>query len=351
MSETSADLKAISSIHLANLKKDYGRTCVIEELNVELAGGEFTVILGPSGCGKSTLLNMIAGLEPVTSGSISIGSVEVQDKAPKDRGIAMVFQNYALYPHMSVADNIGYSLKISSIHKEERKRRIEETAKVVDLTQYLDRRPHELSGGQRQRVAIARAIVREPKVLLFDEPLSNLDAKLRQEMRMQLSNLHKRIGATSVFVTHDQVEAMTLADKILIMNGGKIEQFDTPDAIYHNPASVFVAEFVGSPSMNLLTPTGSLHQLSNIELATTDIVGIRPEDIKLSDEGMPATIIYREDLGSHSIVMATLYDGQKIQFISSASIKPIVGRRVHLTFATNKIRIFDKMSGKSKPLK
>ncbi|MEM8657997.1 MAG: ATP-binding cassette domain-containing protein, partial [Pseudomonadota bacterium] len=235
-----------ADIALTGLTKRFGQTTVIEDLSVRLESGAFTVILGPSGCGKSTLLNMIAGLEQVTSGTIEIGGRAVQDLPPNERGLAMVFQNYALYPHMSVADNIGYALKIAGVPRAARATRITEAARVVSLSDYLDRRPAQLSGGQRQRVAIARAIIREPAVLLFDEPLSNLDAKLRHGMRMELAELHRRIGATSVFVTHDQVEAMTLADKIILLNGGRIEQYGTPHEIYHHPASEFVAEFIGA---------------------------------------------------------------------------------------------------------
>ena len=217
-----------NTIRLDCVKKSFGMTEVIPELTAEIAAGEFTVILGPSGCGKSTLLNMIAGLERVSGGRIFIGEKEVQDVEPKDRGCAMVFQNYALYPHMSVAGNIGYSLKVARVPRPDRERRVRAAAEFVGLSGFLERRPSELSGGQRQRVAIARAIVREPQVLLFDEPLSNLDAQLRHDMRMELSELHMRIGATTVFVTHDQVEAMTLADRVLILNNGRVEQFASP---------------------------------------------------------------------------------------------------------------------------
>ena len=260
-----------AQIDLSSLQKSFGKTDVIPELSARIEAGSFTVILGPSGCGKSTLLNMIAGLEEVSGGKIMIDGREVQDLPAKDRGLAMVFQNYALYPHMSVADNIGYSLRVARVPKPERRKRIEEAAKVVSLSDYLERRPGQLSGGQRQRVAIARAIVREPRVLLFDEPLSNLDAKLRHGMRMELAELHKRIGATSVFVTHDQVEAMTLADKIMVLNEGQIQQYGTPQEIYHKPATTFVAEFIGAPPMNLISVEGR-----NGRLHLPDGVGCGP---------------------------------------------------------------------------
>ena len=294
-----------ATITLQGLQKSFGKTEVIPDLSAKIDAGAFTVILGPSGCGKSTLLNMIAGLEEVSSGTISIDGREVQDLPAKDRGIAMVFQNYALYPHMSVADNIGYSLKVARVRKPERRSRVEAAAKVVSLSDYLDRRPGQLSGGQRQRVAIARAIVREPRVLLFDEPLSNLDAKLRHGMRMELSELHKRIGATSVFVTHDQVEAMTLADKIMVLSAGRIEQYGTPQEIYHRPASTFVAEFIGAPPMNLVPAEGRDGMLylsdgtalSGHRHTGPALLGIRPEHVRLSGGRIPAQVIYREDLG------------------------------------------------------
>jgi sn-glycerol 3-phosphate transport system ATP-binding protein len=248
---------AAAEIELNGVTKAYdAKTIVIPPMDVVLRPGEFTVILGPSGCGKSTLLQMIAGLERVSGGRIIIGGREVQDLEPKHRGCAMVFQNYALYPHMTVAENMAYSLKVAGVSKAERAERVATVAKMLGLADYLARKPGQLSGGQRQRVAIGRAIIREPGVLLFDEPLSNLDAQLRHDMRVELADLHRRIGATSVFVTHDQVEAMTRADRILILNKGSVEQFDTPKAIYHRPASVFVAKFIGAPPMNILQVTG-----------------------------------------------------------------------------------------------
>ncbi len=309
------------SIEIDGVAKSFGDTRVIEEITATLQGGEFTVILGPSGCGKSTLLNMIAGLERVSTGRILIGDREVQDLPPKDRGCAMVFQNYALYPHMTVAGNIGYALKVAGVPKAERASRVEAAARVVELGGLLDRRPSELSGGQRQRVAIARAIVREPQVLLFDEPLSNLDAKLRHGMRMELSALHRSIGATSVFVTHDQVEAMTLADRVLILNEGLIEQFDTPHNIYHRPATTFVAGFIGAPPMNLMEVTGdgnTLRLADGTEVCRhayrgAVTLGIRPEKIAISPDGIPVDIAYREDLGSHTSFVARFRGGLEIQ--------------------------------------
>jgi ABC-type sugar transport system ATPase subunit len=242
----------MAQIDIRQVRKSYGKTPTLHGVDLSFDSGEFVVILGPSGCGKSTLLRMIAGLEDITSGEIAIGGRVVNTLEPRERGCAMVFQNYALYPHMSVAGNIGYALKVAGVPKAERQRRIEETAKIVGLSDYLERKPAALSGGQRQRVAMARAIIREPQVFLFDEPLSNLDAKLRVTMRAEIRKLHQRLSATSIFVTHDQVEAMTLADRLVVMNKGKIEQIGAPNHLYHSPATRFVAGFIGSPAMNFI---------------------------------------------------------------------------------------------------
>jgi sn-glycerol 3-phosphate transport system ATP-binding protein len=317
-----------AQIQIKDLSKSYGTVEVINDFNAELDQGAFTVILGPSGCGKSTLLNMLAGLEQVNDGTIHFGDREVQNLPAKDRGCAMVFQNYALYPHMNVSKNIGYALKVAGVPKDEIRLRVLDAAKMVDLQDVLERRPSELSGGQRQRVAIARAVVREPEVLLFDEPLSNLDAKLRHEMRKELKNLHERIGATSVFVTHDQVEAMTLADKILILNKGNIEQFDTPHNIYHKPASTFVAGFIGSPPMNLMNgfaEDGQFILSDGTALALNArsgplVLGIRPEHISISDQGIPARITYREDLGSHAVLNIQLEQGLELVLATPHSV-------------------------------
>lgn len=341
-----------AEIEINGLVKSYGGLNIIPGLTAKINPGEFTVILGPSGCGKSTLLNCIAGLEPITEGTIKIDGVEVQSKPPKSRGIAMVFQNYALYPHMTVSENIGYSLKVAGLAKHARIERVAAAAKVVDLNSYLDRYPSELSGGQRQRVAIARAIVREPKVLLFDEPLSNLDAKLRNDMRMELAKLHKRIGSTSIFVTHDQVEAMTLADRIMILNKGVIEQFDTPDAIYHRPASKFVADFIGSPPMNLIGAHGdgrSLRLSDGTEFVGHShigpvLVGVRPEKVSLAQTGVPASVLYREELGSHSVLLLQLPDGSTMKVVSTQENNTAIQDRLHLEIGTS-VHLFDLQSG------
>nr|WP_067294258.1 sn-glycerol-3-phosphate ABC transporter ATP-binding protein UgpC [Marinobacterium profundum] len=288
----------MSGIALSNLKKSYGDTDILHGIDLEIKNGEFAVFVGPSGCGKSTTLRMIAGLETVTSGEIFIGDQLVNDVQPKNRGIAMVFQSYALYPHMSVYDNMAFSLKLRKMPPGEVQKRVRSAADTLELTKMLDRKPSALSGGQRQRVAMGRAIVRDPEVFLFDEPLSNLDATLRTQMRAEIKELHQRLKSTIVYVTHDQVEAMTLADRIVIMRGGKIEQSGTPEDVFHNPASMFVASFMGSPPMNLAESTvydngaekgvninGTVSIISSEDSPLSSkagdrvVFGIRPEDI------------------------------------------------------------------------
>src|SRR5512134_2322696 len=241
----------MAKVEFRDVRKSYGDLEVIHGVTTEVADGEFIVIVGPSGCGKSTLLRMVAGLEAITAGEIAIGDRVVNTLEPKDRDIAMVFQNYALYPHMSVYDNMAYGLRIRGLSKEEIDTRVQKAATILELGKFLQRKPRELSGGQRQRVAMGRAIVREPQVFLFDEPLSNLDAKLRVQMRGELQSLHRRLGTTSLFVTHDQVEAMTLAHRMIVMNAGHMEQIGTPEEVYARPATTFVAGFIGAPPMNL----------------------------------------------------------------------------------------------------
>ncbi len=349
---------AAANIKLSGVTKSYGKLNIIPLLDVEFRAGEFTVVLGPSGCGKSTLMQMIAGLERVSSGKIIIGSREVQDLEPKERGCAMVFQNYALYPHMTVSQNIAYSLKVAGMTKPERLVRVEIVAKMLGLSDYLDRKPGQLSGGQRQRVAIGRAIVREPSVLLFDEPLSNLDAQLRNDTRIELADLHRRIGATTVFVTHDQVEAMTLADRILILNKGQVEQYDTPKAIYHHPASVFVAKFIGAPPMNILPVTGdgSVLRLSDgqivAECALTGEyqLGVRPEDIVVgtynTHPSLKAALRYREDLGSHSILAADL-SGSIVRVATQFGAEVPDRDTLSLNFPTQSLHLFDAQTGRA----
>ena len=292
----------MASITPQNIVKEYGTGAkavpVIHNLNAQIKDGEFVVIVGPSGCGKSTLLRMVAGLEEITGGNISIGDRVVNDLEPAERDIAMVFQNYALYPHMSVFDNMAYGLKIAKLPMDEIKTRVDKAAGILELSHLLQRKPRELSGGQRQRVAMGRDIVRQPQVVLFDEPLSNLDAKLRAQTRLEIQKLHRELGITSLFVTHDQVEAMTLAQRMIVMNGGVMEQFDTPEEVYNRPASTFVASFIGSPPMNLLKQAPGL--------AAGQILGIRPEHIELGSTGWELTVDTVELLGAERLVHAHL---------------------------------------------
>jgi len=326
----------VAQVILENVVKTFDKTEVVHSINARFEDGEFVVIVGPSGCGKSTLLRMIAGLEEITEGNITIGNRIVNEVEPKDRQIAMVFQNYALYPHMTVFNNMAYGLKISKLSREEIQRRVGEAADLLQLTDFLKRKPRQLSGGQRQRVAMGRALVRKPSVFLFDEPLSNLDAKLRQQMRVELKKLHQRLGTTMIYVTHDQVEAMTLADKIVIINDGHIEQIGSPDEIYHDPASQFVADFIGSPPMNFFTAKvvgknmiefGENHRITieNSTLPDTGsvLVGIRPERIKLFPEKregcFPLEIELIEKLGAGELVYSRIGDQAVIVNISDNS--------------------------------
>jgi sn-glycerol 3-phosphate transport system ATP-binding protein len=307
----------MADISIRNVAKSYGKDSIMQGVNLEIRNREFVVILGPSGCGKSTLLRMIAGLEAITAGEIAIAGQVVNDLEPRQRGCAMVFQNYALYPHMTVAENIGYALKVAGVGRAERRAAVERVAQSVGLTEFLDRRPGQLSGGQRQRVAMARAIIREPRVFLFDEPLSNLDAKLRVQMRHEIRRIHNRIEATSVFVTHDQHEGMTLADRLVVMNKGTIEQVGTPEEIYDHPASVYVGGFIGSPAMNFLPGQVSAARAAVVlddgqvldlprDVATAADgqlvqVGLRPEQLTIvapGTAGLQARVDFVEELGS-----------------------------------------------------
>ena len=294
----------------------------VSELSLDIADGEFLVLVGPSGCGKSTTLRMLAGLEDVTRGSILIGDQDVTDVDPRDRDIAMVFQNYALYPHMTVAENMGFALKIAKVPADERRAKVEEAAEILDLTEYLDRKPKNLSGGQRQRVAMGRAIVRSPKVFLMDEPLSNLDAKLRVQTRTQIASLTRRLGVTTVYVTHDQTEAMTMGDRVAVLKAGKLMQVDTPANLYDRPANEFVAGFIGSPAMNLLRSAPDdqgVLALGTTRLQLTDAqrqaltgsevtVGIRPENLSLAPEGegIPVSVQAVEELGADAYIYSSL---------------------------------------------
>ncbi len=315
----------MAKVILENVVKIFDKTEVVHSINARFEDGEFVVIVGPSGCGKSTVLRMIAGLEEVSGGNITIGDQIVNDVEPKDRRIAMVFQNYALYPHMTVFNNMAYGLKLRKLSRNEIQRRVHEAAELLQLTDFLKRKPRQLSGGQRQRVAMGRALVRKPLVFLFDEPLSNLDAKLRHQMRVELKKLHQRFGTTMIYVTHDQVEAMTLADKIVIINDGHIEQIGSPEQIYHDPSSLFVAGFIGSPPMNFLTANvvakktvefGEKYRMKIENPALPDtgsvVVGIRPEKIQLFSEKregrFPLDIEIVEKLGSGELLYSRIGD-------------------------------------------
>ncbi len=332
----------MAAIQLHNIIKRYGKgpkaNQVIHGVNAEITDGEFVVIVGPSGCGKSTLLRMVAGLEEISEGTISIGGKVVNDLEPSERDIAMVFQNYALYPHMSVFTNMAYGLKIAKVPEAEIKQRVDKAAAMLELGPYLDRKPRELSGGQRQRVAMGRAIVRKPQVFLFDEPLSNLDAKLRASTRLQIQKLHRELGITSLFVTHDQVEAMTLAQRMMVLNGGHVEQFGTPDEVYHRPASTFVASFIGSPPMNLMKHVqGS---------KAAHILGIRPEHLDIGSEGWQVTVESIEMLGAERLLYCKIGDEYLIVRADEGTVAPQIGQSLHVLPRADRVHHFDAATGK-----
>ena len=331
----------MSSISLRNVIKRYrtGKTelQVIHGVNAEISQGEFIVIVGPSGCGKSTLLRMVAGLEDISGGEIAIGERVVNTLEPAERDIAMVFQNYALYPHMSVFENMAYGLKIQKMPAAEIQQRVDKAAAILELGHLLQRKPRELSGGQRQRVAMGRAIVRQPQVFLFDEPLSNLDAKLRAQTRLEIQKLHRELGITSLFVTHDQVEAMTLAQRMIVMNGGKMEQFGTPEEVYSRPATTFVASFMGSPPMNLLknAPGGK----------PGSILGIRPEHLDMGDTGWELQVETVELLGAERLVHARLGDEMLIIRTHEDQGAPAVGSTIRAQPREDRLHWFDATTG------
>ncbi len=342
----------------------------VDRLDLEIGDGEFMVLVGPSGCGKSTSLRMLAGLEEVSEGQILIGDRDVTHLPPKDRDIAMVFQNYALYPHMTVADNMGFALKMAGVPKDERDRRVREAGELLGLSDMLDRKPKAMSGGQRQRVAMGRAIVRSPQVFCMDEPLSNLDAKLRVTTRTQIAALQQRLGVTTVYVTHDQVEAMTMGDRVAVMKGGLLQQVDTPLALYDSPENLFVAGFIGSPAMNLLdaklTETGASVNGHNIPVPVTAAdrashtgpvtIGIRPENFVVSDskEGVPVKVTLVEELGADAYLFGISDDGDSTSEITSGSdiIVRVEARRnfekgstVYVTAAPESVHVFDTDTG------
>jgi multiple sugar transport system ATP-binding protein len=353
----------MTGVQLRNLAIRYGSVEVLKGINLEIPASEFIVLLGPSGCGKSTLLNAIAGLQDVAEGQILIGEQDMTDVEPKNRGIAMVFQSYALYPRMSVRGNLSFGLKVAKVAKPEIEKRVAHVAKMLQIEPLLDRKPAELSGGQRQRVAIGRAVVRDAGVFLFDEPLSNLDAQLRSDLRVEIKRLHQRLRSTMIYVTHDQIEAMTLADRIVVMKDRIIQQQGTPDEIYNRPANTFVARFVGSPAMNFLDGTISggdaivdgqaVPIAAGLSAPLADgrkvIVGVRPEDVMIHADapgsGLAADIDVVEPMGPEKLVWCKRGEiGLSVKAPSSATVRS--GDRVRLGFAEQKLHIFDTETGK-----
>jgi multiple sugar transport system ATP-binding protein len=350
----------MASVDVVDVRKSYGAQEVIHGVSIDIRDGEFVILVGPSGCGKSTLLRMIAGLEPITSGDIRIGEKVVNDLPPKDRDIAMVFQSYALYPHKTVAENMGFALKMRHAPRTEIETRVRRAAEILDLVPYLSRYPRQLSGGQRQRVAMGRAIVRDPKVFLFDEPLSNLDAKLRVQMRAEIKELHQRLKTTTVYVTHDQVEAMTMADRIVVMHDGVVEQSGSPLELYDRPANIFVAGFIGSPAMNLLK--GKIKANGKPSFLTEDgldlplvsapkdsdgrpaIYGIRPEHFSLGGSGLKADVSVIEPTGSETQVFAKM-GAQKIVGVFRERVAAKPGEALPIAPNPQSVHLFDKETG------
>ncbi|MCM3563991.1 sn-glycerol-3-phosphate import ATP-binding protein UgpC [Hydrogenophaga intermedia] len=331
----------MAAIRFNNVVKRYGHgkhaLQVIHGVNADISDGEFIVIVGPSGCGKSTLLRMVAGLEEITGGEICIGPRVVNQLEPAERDIAMVFQNYALYPHMSVFDNMAYGLKIAKVPKDEIRTRVDKAAKILELGHLLERKPRQLSGGQRQRVAMGRAIVRQPQVFLFDEPLSNLDAKLRAQTRIEIQKLHRELGITSLFVTHDQVEAMTLAQRMIVMNAGHMEQFGTPEEVYNRPATTFVASFIGSPPMNLLKHAPGARE--------GRILGVRPEHLDVGNDGWELAVDTVELLGAERLVHCRLGDETVIIRTHEDAGSPAVGSTIRAKPREDRQHWFDAATG------
>jgi multiple sugar transport system ATP-binding protein len=351
----------MAGVSVRGLRKSYDAMEVIHGIDLDVDDGAFVVLVGPSGCGKSTLLRMIAGLEEVTAGEIRIGERRVNHLAPSERDIAMVFQSYALYPHKTVAANMGFALKLRGMDRAEIRRRVEQAAGILGLTPYLDRYPRALSGGQRQRVAMGRAIVRDPQVFLFDEPLSNLDAQLRVQMRTEIRELQQRLGVTTVYVTHDQIEAMTMADKIAVLNGGRLEQFGAPLELYDNPRNAFVARFIGSPSMNLIPAQVRGRENGAVTLAIGDetirlpappmladggsvTLGVRPEHVALGAEGLPADVRVVEPTGSETFVVLRM-GGREITTLLRDRRPVRAGETTRLSLDPAHLHYFDAETG------
>jgi sn-glycerol 3-phosphate transport system ATP-binding protein len=352
----------MATLELRDVKKSYGANAVVHGVSMSVNESEFVVIVGPSGCGKSTLLRMVAGLEEISGGEVVIAGHVVNGIEPKDRDIAMVFQNYALYPHMNVYENMAYGLKIRGMTKQQIDERVRDAGKILELGALLERKPRQLSGGQRQRVAMGRAIVRHPKVFLFDEPLSNLDAKLRVQMRLELQKLHRRLGVTSLYVTHDQVEAMTLGQRIIVMNAGRAEQIGTPAEIYAHPATTFVASFIGSPPMNLLKATveadGGSMMIEETRVALPRAVaalagrslqfGVRPENLRLGGDAFEIEVDMVESLGADHLIHAHV--GQQPLIVRTGpDANPALGSRVRVGFDAAAAHWFDGATGARVP--
>ena len=348
----------MASVEIRDVRKAYGATPVIHGVNIDIEDGEFVILVGPSGCGKSTLLRMIAGLENITAGQILIGDKVVNDMPPKERDIAMVFQNYALYPHMTVADNMSFSLKLRKAPQSEIDSRVKKAAGILGLEKLLDRYPRQLSGGQRQRVAMGRAIVRDPQVFLFDEPLSNLDAKLRVQMRTEIKELHQRLKTTTVYVTHDQIEAMTMADKIVVMHDGIVEQMGAPLDLYDCPNNLFVAGFIGSPAMNFIKGTitgngvktdgGLMLPLASAPAGSEGrrvVYGMRPEHIHLSNDSLKAEVVVVEPTGSETQVVVKA-GGQELVCVFRERITAKPGETLGIAPDLALVHLFDEATGK-----
>jgi multiple sugar transport system ATP-binding protein len=354
----------MASVDIDKVDKFFGTVQVLHGVEIDIADGEFVVLVGPSGCGKSTLLRMVAGLEEISRGQISIGGRVVNNVPPKDRDIAMVFQNYALYPHMTVYDNMAFSLKLAKAPKDEIRKRVQQAAQILGLDPYLERYPRQLSGGQRQRVAMGRAIVRDPQVFLFDEPLSNLDAKLRVQMRTEIKELHQRLKTTSVYVTHDQIEAMTMADRIVVMHDGIVEQQGDPLSLYDHPANLFVAGFIGSPAMNFIdatikrnggAPVAVTSDSTSLPLAESAggkdgqavVYGVRPEHLQLAQAqsgAVPAEVVVVEPTGAETLVFTKLA-GKDVSAVFRERHQFNPGDGIHLAPQLNAVHLFDKASG------
>jgi len=356
-------LGSMAEVTVRDLKKSYDDLQVLHGLDIDIHDGEFVVLVGPSGCGKSTLLRMIAGLESISGGTIHINERLVNNLPPAERDIAMVFQNYALYPHKTVRGNISFSLRMKGLSKNDIEDRVQRAAEILGLIPYLDRYPRALSGGQRQRVAMGRAIVRDPQVFLFDEPLSNLDAKLRVQMRTEIRELHQRLKTTTIYVTHDQIEAMTMADKIVVLQNGVIEQIGSPLDLYDNPANQFVAGFIGSPAMNFFSGNVEVHEnklVARLKSGTLQLrktkhlsagqkikIGVRPENLMITDSGITATTSVIEPTGPETHVVFRDNEGSEITLVSRERRTFTVGETLHLTVSPENMHIFDSEKGHS----